>query len=431
MAWIVMLLILCCLCSTARFAQAATPEQAFQESKAVYQAARKNDPRVNDPVRWERAGSALQAFLNEYPATARSGEALFLLGRLYEAIYRERKDRAALSKALFYYDALTRNQPGHALADEALLSLGDLRQSALRDSVGARAAYYEIIDRYPQSESVSAARERVGEEKPQMAKTPLAKEEETPAVVLPQPPEKTESREVYVAENSVRRPLIVIDPGHGGEDKGAAGGDTVLEKEIVLNIGKMLEELLRERLRARTLLTRSEDIFIPLAERTKFANDQKADLFVSIHANASEYKTASGIETYYLDNTEDKSSLRLAERENRSMLIGGKPGEAADLSFMLSDFIQSAKLADSISLAHHLQNSLVETLSRYYRSVNDLGVKKAPFYVLVGAHMPCVLIEVSFIDHPVEGKNLADPRYQRLVALALYQGMKTYFTKRS
>ena len=199
---------------------------------------------------------------------------------------------------------------------------------------------------------------------------------------------------------------------------------------MVLQISLYLDQLIRERLRARTVLTRSTDVFIPLADRTRIANDKNADLFISIHANASEYKTASGVETYYLDNTNDKSSLRLAERENTSLEFGKGAGKDIDVSFMLSDLIQSAKLDDSISLAHELQQSLYTTLARYYHEVDNLGVKKAPFYVLVGAHMPCVLVEVSFIDHPLEGRRLTDKRYQRLIALSLYQGVRKFFVAR-
>ena len=218
----------------------------------------------------------------------------------------------------------------------------------------------------------------------------------------------------------------MIDAGHGGDEHGAVGVNGVLEKEVTLNVAKFLDELLRERLRAKTVLTRTKDVNVSLADRTKIANDHGADLFISIHANASEYKTVRGIETYYLDNTNDKSSLKLAQRENASLEEVG-----TDLGFIISDFIQSAKLDESISLAHYLQKSIQGVLARYYEGVKDLGVKKAPFYVLVGAHMPCVLAEISFIDHPVEGGRLITPRYQRLAALGLYQGIKTYFEQRT
>ena len=244
---------------------------------------------------------------------------------------------------------------------------------------------------------------------------------------------KTSAEKAGVVERKKRfevsdpnAPLIVIDPGHGGEDLGAEASDGTPEKEVVLNISFYLDELLRERLGVRTLLTRARDVFIPLPERAQMANAKGADLFISIHANASRYKSASGIETYYLDNTNDKSSLKLAKRENASIKFGGQND---DLSFILSDLIQNAKLDDSISLAHHLQRQLYKTVKRYYPGVKNLGVKKAPFYVLVGAHMPCVLTEVSFIDHPKEGARLLTVRYQKLIAEAIYRGLRSYLER--
>lgn len=214
----------------------------------------------------------------------------------------------------------------------------------------------------------------------------------------------------------------MIDPGHGGDDHGAIGYNGVSEKDVVLNISLLLERILKNRLGVRTELTRRNDKFIALDGRTNFANEKKADLFISIHTNASERANLQGIETYYLDNTNDKSSLKLASRENASGLTAGN-----DLDFILSDLIQTGKLDDSVELAHYVQDSLIESLSFYYEDVVSLGVKKAPFYVLVGAHMPCILVEVSFIDHELEGKRLASQNYQVLIAQAIYEGVGKFF----
>lgn len=230
-------------------------------------------------------------------------------------------------------------------------------------------------------------------------------------------------RSVYVRPTEKSAPLIVIDPGHGGmDDLGGIGVGGIFEKDVALQISFYLEEFLQARLRAKTLLTRRTDIGMELERRTQFANDNQADLFISIHTNASPRRNAVGMETYYLDNTNDKASLRLAERENQGLRFPG-----TDLGFILSDLIQNAKLDESITLAHHIQNALVRTVGAVHSDVRDLGVKKAPFYVLVGAHMPCVLVETSFIDHPVEGRRLGERRYQRLLAEALFRGVKRYY----
>ena len=216
-------------------------------------------------------------------------------------------------------------------------------------------------------------------------------------------------------------PIIVLDPGHGGKDLGARGVTGLYEKDIVLDISLMLRDLIKAHLSARVLLTREDDVELALSDRTQFANDSNADLFVSVHANASDNRSLNGIETYYLDNTDDKSSLKLAQRENATSQTFG-----SDLEFILSDLIQNAKLDDSISLAHFIQNSLTGMLSESYSDINSYGVKKAPFYVLVGAHMPCVLVEVSFADHPTEGRRLATKGYQRLIARAIFEGIADY-----
>jgi len=204
------------------------------------------------------------------------------------------------------------------------------------------------------------------------------------------------------------------------------GPDGIQEKNVTLAVSRMVRDRLRETGRVRVQLTRTGDETLKLSDRTNQANEIKADIFVSIHANASEYKSSRGVETYYLDNTNDKSSLRLAEREN--LVTGGESRSA--LSFIISDFIQSVKMDDSISLAHLTQDSIVASLKKKYPKIKDLGVKRAPFYVLVGAHMPCILTEISFIDHPEEGVLLSTTKYQQLVADGIFQGIVSFLEKK-
>ena len=401
--------------------------QAFSSTLERVNALAKSDPEVKKLSEWEALAADISSRAEGSKADA--PQFLFELGKLHRRIFQRRGSRASLARAVEAFERIARDHSGNDLADDALLAVGDLRQDGMGDTVAARAAYFEIIDRYSGGNVVREAKKRVEPAPVVPGKSPVAEPVKADDGSDSFRPVGERSRVVLQKTEAVKRPLIVIDAGHGGEDLGAHGSDGVVEKEIVLTIAQQLDELLRDRLRARTFLTRSDDVFIPLPERTRIANEKNADLFISIHANASEYKTASGIETYYLDNTNDKSSLKLAERENMSLQFGaGQSG--GDVGFILSDLIQNVKLDDSISLAHKLQKSMFVTLSRYYDGVNNLGVKKAPFHVLVGAHMPCVLAEVSFIDHPVEGRRLADRKYQKLVALALYQGIKEFFTPR-
>jgi N-acetylmuramoyl-L-alanine amidase len=218
----------------------------------------------------------------------------------------------------------------------------------------------------------------------------------------------------------------MLDPGHGGNDPGARGVHGTQEKNVVLAISKRLAKKLRVRLPVEVMLTRSRDVFIPLPERTAQANAAKADLFISIHANASPNSDTHGIETYYLNNTNDRATLRLAKLENGIPTQGRRDRRGNDLTFILSDLIQTGKSEESIALARALQHSLVNHARKHYPEARNLGVKKGPFYVLVGAHMPCVLVETAFLSHAIEGKHLGTSAYQDALAEGLFQGIARF-----
>jgi len=214
---------------------------------------------------------------------------------------------------------------------------------------------------------------------------------------------------------------IVLDPGHGGKDPGAIGVKGATEKEIVLSVAKKLAKKLKAEMGIEVVLTRRDDSFIPLEDRTAIANAEDADLFLSLHVNAAQNAAARGIETYYLDNTSDEASVRMAAREN-----GTSRKSISDLQFILSDLTQNSKLEDSISLAHRLHTSVVSHMGQRYGPVKDLGIKKALFYVLVGARMPSVLVEMFFITNKTEGRELTLQAYQDALVDALFDGIKKY-----
>ncbi len=221
-------------------------------------------------------------------------------------------------------------------------------------------------------------------------------------------------------------PVVVLDPGHGGSDFGAASSFGGEEKEITLDIARRVKTLLERKHRIKVQLTREDDTFVPLARRTAFANGKNATVFVSLHVNASEKHDAEGLEAYYLDNTNDEASRKLAEREN-----GVAPGKALDdLSFMLSDLIQSGKLEDSIILTRSIESGIRAKVISSHRELRSLGVKKAPFFVLVGAHSPCALIEMFFVDNPSEGAKLRQDSFRSALATGIAQGIAG-FLKRS
>lgn len=267
----------------------------------------------------------------------------------------------------------------------------------------------------------------------------MGTQEEREPRVEPSPPAPSLSAEAEDAAESSKSPAspvtststgrryrIMLDPGHGGHDPGAHGLHDIWEKHIVLAISKRLANKLQDRLPVEVMLTRSRDVFIPLPGRTAKANAAKADLFISIHANASPNSETHGIETYYLNNTNDRATLRLARLENRDLARDGQKRRGNDLALILSDLIQTGKSEESIALAKSVQRALVNQARSHYPDARDLGVKKGPFYVLVGAHMPCVLVETAFLSHALEGKYLGTPAYQETLAEGLFQGIARF-----
>lgn len=232
-------------------------------------------------------------------------------------------------------------------------------------------------------------------------------------------PSAPPAKETKPAVSGIRK--IVLDPGHGGKDPGAIGVDGIAEKDIVLTVAKKLAKKLTKEMGVEVVLTRKNDSFVRLEDRTAIANAQDADLFLSLHMNASTSGDAKGLEIYYLDNSTDEASLRLAAREN-----GTARTSVSDLQFILSDMTQNMKLEDSISLAHRLHGSLIGSMSKKMGAVKDLGVKKALFYVLVGARMPSVLVEMFFITNKTEGRAMGRESYQNAIVDALYEGIQQY-----
>jgi N-acetylmuramoyl-L-alanine amidase len=218
---------------------------------------------------------------------------------------------------------------------------------------------------------------------------------------------------------------VVVDPGHGGKDPGARGVTGSDEKDITLAIAQMVAERLADDPQIRVVLTRTDDAYVSLEQRTAIANAQGADLFLSIHGNASENPQLAGVETYTLNNTDDRATIRLAALENGLALTGASPGER-DLAYILSDLVQTGKEDESVTLARAVQGNLVSYLRDRWRGVVNLGVKKGPFYVLVGAYMPCILVEVAFLTNETEGQRIAARRYQQDVADGLALGVRRF-----
>ncbi|MFI5397494.1 MAG: N-acetylmuramoyl-L-alanine amidase [Candidatus Binatia bacterium] len=245
----------------------------------------------------------------------------------------------------------------------------------------------------------------------------------TAAVPRTNPPQ---ARPPVPSRPAPQRFKIVLDPGHGGKDPGAIGIAGVAEKDVTLAIALRLKERLATRLNTDVVLTRETDVYLALEERTARANAEQADLFLSIHTNASPNPYLSGVETYYLNNTNDRATIRLAKMENGLTRVAGQGKRDVDTALILSDLIQSYKVQESVVLAEDIQRALVAALDVGGKPVSDLGVKRGPFFVLVGAGMPCVLAEVSFLTNPREGGRLAQSAYQDTIAEGLLRGIQRF-----
>jgi N-acetylmuramoyl-L-alanine amidase len=214
---------------------------------------------------------------------------------------------------------------------------------------------------------------------------------------------------------------IVIDPGHGGHDSGTLGPDAIEEKDVVLDVSLRLGKLLKQRLGADVIFTRSDDTFIPLETRTAIANKAQADLFVSVHANSSPDPIARGVETYYLNFTSSPESLELAAREN---------AVSQQSIHQLSDLVKKIALHDKIDesreFASDVEKYLYDGLDQGNPGLKDRGVKQAPFVVLIGANMPSILAEISFLTNPDDERQLRDPNYRQRIAESLYRGIARY-----
>lgn len=228
--------------------------------------------------------------------------------------------------------------------------------------------------------------------------------------------------------NSHKSELIVIDAGHGGHDSGAVGGGK-FEKDLVLAIAKKVAKVLKKRGHP-VYMTRTSDRFLTLKQRTRFADKKKAVVFVSIHANSvpkHKRHRIHGIETYFLQKTRDAKSQRIAARENKSVLKGTT---TLSRNVIIDSVLNGPKIVESNKLAIDVQRSMMSALSKKYKGVKSNGVRHAPFWVLVGASRPSILVEVGYISHAGERKKLFMPSYQDYLSKGIANGIENYLKYR-
>ena len=295
-------------------------------------------------------------------------------------------------------------------ADEARPTKSDSRPSASSSSVSASSSSHRKKSRYSATAAASDTADRRSDDP--RSDTRL---------------NSREARPTAAGDRSLTRVLglkigkIVIDAGHGGHDTGTIGPNGLLEKDVVLDVAKRLGRLLESRLGAEVIYTRRDDTFIPLETRTAIANRERADLFISIHANSSRDSDARGVETYYLNFTSSPEALEVAARENA---VSEK--SIYELQDLVKKIALKEKIEESREFAGDVQESLYGGLALNNSHIRNRGVKKAPFIVLIGANMPSILAEISFVSNPADERKLETSEHRQRIAESLYRGVSKY-----
>jgi len=242
-----------------------------------------------------------------------------------------------------------------------------------------------------------------------------------PAQKVSKAPKPTSSGYSMVRQLGLGIQRIVIDPGHGGKDPGCIGKENTYEKDVVLDICNRLKKLLLQDKGLEIILTRETDIFVSLDNRAEIANQKKADIFISVHANSYPNRKRAGVETYYLNFNKDPNVMDVAARENATTTKN-----ISQQREILEKIIRTDKLMESRDLANRVQKSLVTRLASTYKEVKNLGVKGGPFWVLIGGEMPSVLVEISHLSNPLEEQRLNTIQYRQAVAQGIYEGILQY-----
>lgn len=375
-----------------------TANKLYKNAKHSYYSLKSSKEKQAKRLNWTRCTKKFLLVYQRFPGSSLADDALFTAGTLYQNSFKRFGKKNDLNLAVQYFKKVTEKYSRSRLADDAMFRIGEIHFHNLKKYAAAHRAYSKVIEKFPKGDMVKPAKKRLKAlSSLYKARTPDRKK---------QLPIKT----------------IVIDAGHGGKDNGAKRKKGLTEKEVNLDISLRLESIIKRHFGYKVILTRRKDIYISLEERTSVANNNKADIFISIHANASKRKEASGIETYYLDFAKSNQALETAARENKA-----SRSERDDVQYILADMAANSKMNESSQLAGIVQNSLITGMRKKYRGVKNLQAKGGPFYVLHGATMPSILVETSFLSNPIDGKRLGLSKYRERLAYYIFKGIEKYF----
>jgi N-acetylmuramoyl-L-alanine amidase len=438
-----------------QLAWAESAEDAYQSARKSYYALKADAQRRKFRHNWQNAARKFEVVAQRFAKSERAPDALFTAAQLFEDLSEISRVPEDLDEAISDYRKLLEAHPQHRLCDDAALALAQIELDRRGEPCEARKELSSALEKYPRGDRAKEMKQLLAslpaeEAKPSPVVAAITRLEREPAP-QPPPPEsahpadaplnpappdtrgalarlKSAARgdsEMTLAEQlglKVRR--VVIDAGHGGHDSGAIGPGGTREKDVSLALAHRVGELLTAA-GMNVLLTRDDDTFVRLEDRARIANEARGDLFVSIHCNSAPTPVYRGIETYTLNTSSDRYSIRLAARENSSSERG-----ISDLQFILADLATKANTEESQRLATAVQKSVIGNLRARYKSVHDLGTKEALFYVLLGAKMPAILVETSFLSNPEEEKRLASRGYQEDVAQAIATGVQDFLARR-
>ena len=376
-----------------------TAGKLYKEARNDYYSLKSSKRKQANRSNWTKSINKFLSISRRFPGSSFADDALFTAGMLYYDSFKQFGKRKDLNSSIQHYSSIVKKYSSSNLADDAMFRVGDIYFYDLKKYSDAKKAYKKVTKKFPKGDMYKPAVKRL---------------KELSSFYNPQ---------LLNRKKEIVKKIIVLDPGHGGKDYGAKGIKGLLEKDVVLDIAFKLKKMIKKKFGYKVFLTRNKDVFIPLKERTAIANAKKADIFISIHANASKHKKASGIETYYLDFAKSERALETAARENKVPLSSIRD----DVQYILADMVANTKMNESSQLAGIIQTNLIQGMRKKFKKIKNLHAKGGPFYVLYGANMPSVLVETSFISNPIEGRRLKSSKYRERLAYFIFEGIEKYF----
>src|SRR5215831_17374625 len=447
-------------------AAALPADEAYRAALSGARALRVDPARRPYRHHWLNAARRLEQVAGQYRASPRAPEALLAASELLEELSQLSGRSEDLDRAERDLKKLINSYPKHPASAVALLRLGRIYRKRSPSNEGGVQSRAQAVPMPPAQgrRAATAAESRTRELLDAIAHASSGDEPSAPEQLEQKPedraaavedPQPARTREAGGRVNAATEPpnssiqrarsvsggaprpseglaqqlglkihRVVLDPGHGGHDTGAIGRQGTREKDVALAIALRLRDRL-SRAGLEVILTRRDDTFVALEQRARIANDARGDLFISIHCNSAPVRRLRGIETYTLNTSSDRYSIRLAARENAS-----SDRAVSDLQYILADLATKANTEESSRLAARVQQSLIGQLRAKHRQVADLGTKEALFYVLLGVRMPAILVETSFLSHPEEERLLSSKAYQAEIAAAIASGVQDFLAGR-